>query len=155
MKTPIRFIALGAALFAASMQAQSIVTLPPFVTLSNVAIITNLTAGTLSIDCSRQQNIAVEYTVTPSQAGVTAVQSIYFSPVVVPGEFQTAPALTVNGYVMRIAAATGPTPVVVVTNWNCSGWSRLDVYTISNVTSGGVAANYTNTIRYAVKKNAP
>ena len=154
MKTITTSIIAAAALFAAAVQAQITVDLGSFVVSSN-AVVTNLAVGTLSIDCSKQQNIAVEWTVTPSQAGVTAVQGLYMTGIAVPGHRATDSSLTELGYIMRIAAATGPTPVVVVTNFNVSGFSRLDVVTISNVTSGGVAANYTNQIRYSVKRNAP
>ena len=145
---------LAGALFASAVQAQTVVDCGSFLVSSN-ALVTNLTVGTISIDCSKQQNIAVEWTVTPSEAGVTAVQGIFMTGIAIPGTRASNLSMAVGGYIMRVAAATGPTPVVVCTNFNVAGFSRLDVTTISNVTSGAVEANFTNRIRYTVKRNAP
>jgi hypothetical protein len=154
MNKPI-FAALMVACSAIVGRAQNIVDLGNFLVQSNVALVTNLTVGTLSIDCSQQQNIAVEWTVTPSTAGVTAVQGVYFTAIAVPGTRATQAAQFGEGLIMRIAASTTPAPITVVTNWNCVGWSRIDLMTISNVTSGAVESHFTNRIRYALKPNAP
>ena len=136
---------LAGALFALAAQAQNIITLPTAVIYNSVN--SNMPANTLAIDCSKQQNIAVEWTLTINGAGTDAC-TLSFYPQAIPGTRATTPHI--NGFEMTIAA-NGTTPVVVCTNFAVKGWARLDVGVMNN----GVAGLATNVIKYAVKPNAP
>jgi hypothetical protein len=145
MKNITRYLTLVAAALAAPLQAQVTVVAPTAVIYNSVT--SNLPVSSVTIDCSKQQNIAVEWTIQCNGAG-TDLCGISFYGLAVPGSRSSAPINT--GFMMAVAA-NGTTPVIVSTNFDTKGFSRLDVGYITN----GVAGLLTNTIRYTVKRNAP
>ena len=138
-------LTLVAGLFAFCAQGQSIVTSAPIEIYNSVA--SNCPVGTLTIDCSKQQNIAIQLKFSYSGAGVenTVVQ---FYPMTVPGTRATTPHN--NGFIIT-AAGNGAAWVTVATNFNCKGYSRLDLGILNN----GNASLSTNIISYSIKPNAP
>ncbi len=79
----------------------------------------------------------------------TEVHGVRFIGLADPAVRPTTPTLG-DGFSMAIAA-NGTTPVIVQTNFNCKGYSRLDCYYLTN----GTAGLATNFFKYAVKANAP
>ncbi len=150
MKKILSIITLAAALFAVSVQhvqAQLVDYTPtPFVVYNSVA--SNLPVASISIDCTAQQNIAVEWTLQMNGAG-TEVHGIRFIGIAEPGVRPTTPTLA-DGFYMA-TAANGTTPVIVQTNFNVKGFSRLDCYYMTN----GTAQLATNSVKAWVKRNAP
>ena len=152
MKPKITFIlTLAASLFAASVQqanAQVVEVTPTGGASIYDSVASNLAVGTFSIDCSKQQNISVQWTVQLAGAG-TETHGIRFVGLVVPGT-RPSNANLQDGYYMAVAA-NGTTPVIVTTNFNVKGFSRLDCTYMTN----GTAALATNTVKYWVKRDAP
>ncbi len=150
MKKILSIITLAAALFAVSVQqTQAQVadyTPTPYVIYNSVA--SNLPLASISIDCTAQQNIAVEWTLQLNTAG-TEVHGIRFIGEAIPGVRPTTPTLADGFYIAT--AANGTTPVVIHTNFNVKGYSRLECLYMTN----GTAGLATNTVRAWVKRNAP
>ena len=143
MKAIITFLlTLAAALFAASVHGQA--GLPIFTVNANST--SNLPVNTVSIDCSKQQNIAVEWTCNLNGTDVTNV-GVRFIGCAIPGTRPTTPTLADGFYMATLTAGT--TPVVVLTNFNVKGYSRLD---LTWTTNGSATMILTNQIRYFPKR---
>lgn len=152
MKNILTILALAASLFAASVQLQAQAIAPAPADGSGVvvynSVATNLALGLVSIDCSKQQNVAISWTLQLNGAG-TEVHGVRFIGVADPSVRPTTPTLA-DGFSMAIAAA-GTAQVNVQTNFNVKGYSRLDCYYLTN----GTAGLATNWFKYSVKANAP
>ncbi len=151
MKHILTILALAASLFAASVQqsaAETLVDVAPAGVVVYNSVTTNNPVGTISIDCSKQQNIGVQWTVQMNGSG-TEVHGVRFVGIVEPGVRPSTPTLA-DGFSMAIAA-NGTTPVIVSTNFNVKGFARLDLYYSTN----GTAQLATNWFKYSVKPNAP
>mgnify|MGYP006935477800 CR=1 FL=1 len=147
MKTITKLIlillTLAASLFG--VQAQGLVTAASVPVVYN-SVTSNLTGtAAIVIDCRRQQNIAVEWTVLTSGSTLSGIR---FTPSVDGSTLATTPHD--NGFVMARAPVAN-TPTVVITNWNVKGFN----YLIGDYITNGSAALMTNTVRYWVKPNAP
>ena len=157
MKMIKTILILAASLFAASVKAQpvdvianSVVT--PFVILTNLSgtAFSNVPASTISIDCSSQQNMAVEWTFWSSHATSVSNVALRFIGLPISGTRPSDPTLADGFYMTRNSG--GSTNLVVVTNFNVKGYSRLDLLYMTNNSSEGYISN---SLRTVIKKNAP
>lgn len=151
MKNLLSILTLAAAVCAVSVQpvsAQTVEATPTGGAVIYNSVASNLPVSTVTIDCSGQKEVAVQWTLTLNGAG-TDVHGIRFIPICEPGTRPSTPTLA-DGFSMAIAA-NGTTPVIVATNFTVKGWTRLDCYYMTN----GTAALATNVVKYRVKKNAP
>ena len=149
MKTVLKVLTLAAiAVFAQVQQAkaQTLVPTPTFA-ITNGITQTLQTLGTVptAIDCSKQRNIAIKWSVQLGGAG-TELQGLRFQPSV-DGTLPSAPASSL-GFVLAIAA-NGATPVIVQTNFDTLGYRYLIPYYMTN---GNATYYSTNTIEYLVNK---
>ena len=110
----------------------------------------NAPVGTFSIYCDRQQNVAVQWTCIVGGTDVTNA-GVVFIPVVDAGIRPSTPNLA-DGFFMTRLVGGGTTNTVVVTNFNVKGYSRLDLYCITN---NSATFYITNNFAYTVKPNAP
>lgn len=138
------------AVFALVQHADSqvLVTTPTFA-ITNGITQTLQTLGTVpsAIDCSKQRNIAIKWTVQLGGAG-TEVQGLRLQPSV-DATLPSAPASSL-GFVLAIAA-NGTTPVIVQTNFDTLGYRYLIPYYMTN---GNATYYSTNTIEYLVNSKS-
>ena len=149
MKNLLRILVLAAAVVAAQVQLQAqTVTIPSDGTWLTVAanVASNLPVGTVSIDCSGQRNIAIEWTCAIGGTDVTNVGCV-FIPIPISGTRPTTPTTAYGMLMTRLSS--GATPVTVVTNFDTLGFSRLDLYYLTNNSATLVMSNQ---FRYYVKK---
>lgn len=148
MKNILTILTLAAAVVVASVQTASAQIADAGTAVIFNSVTSNHPVGTISIDCSKQQNVALQWTLTLNGAG-TEVHGVRFVGITEPGVRPSSPSLA-DGYYMAIAA-NGTTPVIVATNFNTKGFSRLDCTYMTN----GTAALATNNVKYWFKRNAP
>lgn len=152
MKTPIAFIAAIVAVLAVLLiQTGQTQESPPSTAtiLVNANVTSNTPIGTFTIDCRRQQNVAVFWEFELGGSG-TEVMGLRFVPSAKPDKIATSPTLA-DGYSMAIAA-NGATTVRVTTNFNVKGFPWLHCYYITN---GNASVALTNRLSYWVKADAP
>lgn len=136
-------ILLVASLFGA--QAQGLVTAANIPVVYN-SVTTNMAGtATIVIDCRRQQNVAVEWTMLTSGSTLSGIR---FTPSVDGSTLATSPH---DNTFSMARAPVANTPTVVITNFNVKGYN----YLVCDYITNGSAALLTNTIRYWVKPNAP
>jgi hypothetical protein len=150
MKRFLKSLTLAVAVVAACVQpakAQSLVTIAPWTEAASGTSSSNATS--IVIDCSKQRNLAVQWTFNLGGAG-TSINGLRFIPVLdnnLPAE--TTVTLS-TGFVMAIAA-NGTTPVTVRTNFDTLGYRYLSLAYSTN----GNAQISTNALSYLVKPGAP
>lgn len=147
MKTIHTFILLILALFASlfGAQAQGLVTAANIPVVYN-SVTTNMAGtATIVIDCRRQQNVAIEWTMLTSGSTLSGIR---FTPSLDGSTLATS--VHDNGFSMARAPVAN-TPTVVITNFNVKGYN----YLVCDYITNGSAAALTNTVRYWVKPNAP
>lgn len=144
MKTIITILALLIAAITGFAQDSGQATV---VVAANVT--SNTPVGTLTIDCRRQQNVAVEWEFELSGSGTDTI-GIRWVPSATASAIPTTPTLA-DGFYM-VSAANGATTVRVATNFNVKGFPYLHGYYITNASASRVL---TNRVRYWVKPNAP
>ena len=154
MKMKILSIAtLAAALFAASVQQMTAqdVTLGPFAVAGGTPGISNFPVSTISIDCSAQQNIAIDWEFRLSGTDVTNC-ALRFVGLPIPGRRTTPLQETLADGFYVTTLSGGATNIIYHTNFNVKGYSRLDLVYMTNNSATMTATNW---IRYRPKKNAP
>ena len=147
MKNILTFLAiltLAIAPFAMQAQQQTVST----VTVLN-SVTSNTPVGTITLDCRKQQNVAVQWEFELGGAG-TEVMGLRFVPSASASAIPTSPTLADGFYVAL--AANGATTVRASTNFNVKGYPYLHCYYITN---GNATYVLTNRVSYWVKPNAP
>ena len=134
-----------------------------YLTWTNLASQDSNMIGILTIDCRRQQNVALEWSYFASGVGVSNVGIRFFGSVdgstiagntnwtaggALTGSY--TPALS-DGFVM-VGPTGGVTNHTVITNFNVKGYPYLVLAVSSNSLN---AVTYTNRLRYWVKPSAP
>lgn len=144
----LAFVAAVAVLSLTQSQAQL---QPPTVgtILVNANVVSNTPVGVITIDCRRQQNVAVNWEFELGGAG-TEVMGLRFVGSGRPDSIATIPTLADGFYIAQ--AANGTTTVKISTNFNVKGFPYLIGYYITN---GNASFVLTNRISYWVKPNAP
>lgn len=117
--------------------------------LVNANVVSNTPVGVLTIDCRRQQNVAINWEFELGGAG-TEVMGLRFVGSGRPDAIATTPTLSDGFYMAQ--AANGATTVKISTNFNVKGYPYLIGYYITN---GNATFALTNRISYWVKPNAP
>lgn len=146
MKT-IKFILciLTLAALAVGAQAQGLVTMTggSFNIAASATSNANFSASYV-IDCRRQQNVAVEWTMLTAGSTLCGLRFV-------PSLDGTIAAATPGDGFTLALAPTANTLTYAVTNLNCKGYNYLLLFAATN----GGASTLTNTIRYYVKPSAP
>lgn len=148
----LSIIVLVSALFAVQLctHAQGTTTIPSdgtWITChAGTPTASNAPVGTVSIDVTGAKNVAIEWTFAVGGTDVTNC-GVVFIPLVRADTRPTTPTTAYGFHMNRLSAGT--TPVVVVTNFDVVGYSRLDLYYLTNNSATMVASNQ---FRYRVKK---
>lgn len=152
IKNTVKILTLAAALFAVSVQpakAQSPITRPADGTwvVANANAVSNVPAGTISLDVSKWRNVHLEWTAALNGTDVTNC-GVVFIPVFPDSTRPTTPTTAYQFQVNRLT--TGTTPIVVQTNFDVLGFTRLDLQFMTN---GSATMLLSNKFRIVGKPN--
>lgn len=154
LKKFIGFACVATALLAlaALMAPSGVAQLAPPTTSTitvNANVTSNTPIGTFTIDCRKQQNVAIGWEFELGGSG-TEVMGLRLVGSAYPDKIATTPTLA-DGFSIALAA-NGTTTVRATTNFTVKGWPYLHCYYITN---GNASSVLTNRISYWVKPNAP
>lgn len=139
-------VAIAALALCASLQAQ-VYNVQTLTNACSVAASGTLTGGTPTIDVRKQKDVAVQIVLGLPSSG-TDVMTYTFERSVDGSNWETLAAKkTVVGI-----AATGATTSTTVTNINTYGCGYIRLASVAN---GSSSLALTNTVKYALKINAP